>query len=141
FSCMGYEIPAALGVKLAEPGREVVVFVGDGTYLMMNSELVTAVAEGLDFTVVLVDNHGYQSIHGLQKSVGSPSFINELRMRGAKSGLLDGPYVQLDLASHARALGAHAFMVDDAEGLRQALTGSRELDGVRVIVVETDPEK
>jgi len=86
YSCMGYEIPAGLGVKLAEPGREVVVFVGDGTYLMMNSEIVTAVAEGLAFTIVLVDNHGYQSIHGLQRSVGSPSFINELRHRDPVSG-------------------------------------------------------
>lgn len=141
FSCMGYEIPAALGVKMAEPEREVVVFVGDGTYLMMNSELVTAVAEGLDFTVILVDNHGYQSIHGLQRSVGSPSFLNELRMRNPSSGNLDGPYVHLDLAAHARSLGAHAFMVEDAEGLRLALEGARELDGVRVIVVETDPDK
>ncbi len=141
FSCMGYEIPAALGVKLAEPEREVVVFIGDGTYLMMNSEIVTAVAEGLDFTIILVDNHGYQSIHGLQHSVGSPSFLNELRMRNSRSGSLDGPYVQLDLAAHARALGAHSFFVEDAEALKLALEGSRELAGVRVIVVETDPDK
>ncbi len=141
FSCMGYEIPAGLGVKMAEPEREVVVFVGDGTYLMMNSEIVTAVAEGLSFTIILVDNHGYQSIHGLQRSVGSPSFLNELRSRDPQSGQLDGPYVQLDLAAHARALGAHSFHVDSRKALLSALEGARELDGVRVIVVETDPEK
>ncbi len=140
FSCMGYEIPAALGVKMAEPEREVVVFIGDGTYLMMNSEIVTAVAEGLEFTVILVNNHGYQSIHGLQRSVGSPGFLNELRSRDSK-GALNGPYLHLDLAAHARSLGAHAFHVETVGELQSALEGSRELGGVRVIVVETDPEK
>lgn len=140
FSCMGYEIPAALGVKMAEPEREVVVFIGDGTYLMMNSEIVTAVAEGLDFTIILVNNHGYQSIHGLQRSVGSPGFLNELRGRDGK-GNLNGPYLHLDLAAHARSLGAHAFHVETAGELQSALEGSLDLSGVRVIVVETDPEK
>lgn len=141
FSCMGYEIPAGLGVKMAEPDRETVVFIGDGSYLMMNSEIVTAVTEGLDFTIILVDNHGYQSIHGLQRSTGTPGFLNELRMRDAESGRLDGPYLKLDLAAHARSLGAHAFSVDDADGLQSALEGARGLTGVRVIVVRTDPEK
>ncbi len=141
FSCMGYEIPAGIGVKMAEPDRETVVFIGDGSYLMMNSEIVTAVAEGLDFTVILVDNHGYQSIHGLQRSTGTPGFMNELRMRDQKSGQLNGPYLKLDLAAHARALGAHSFSVDDEDGLHSALEGARGLEGVRVIVVNTDPEK
>src|SRR5690625_4977330 len=141
FSCMGYEIPAALGVKMAEPERETVVFIGDGSYLMLNSEIVTAVTEGLDFTVILVDNHGYQSIHGLQRSTGSPGFLNELRMRNAETGRLDGPYVQLDLAAHARALGAWSVAVDDEAGLEDALAEAAGRTGVRVIVVETDPEK
>ncbi|HLR46871.1 MAG TPA: thiamine pyrophosphate-dependent enzyme, partial [Deinococcales bacterium] len=141
FSCMGYEIPAALGVKMAEPERETVVFIGDGSYLMLNSEIVTAVTEGLHFTVILVDNHGYQSIHGLQRSTGSPGFLNELRMRNAETGRLDGPYVQLDLAAHARALGAWSVAVDDEAGLEDALAEAAGRTGVRVIVVETDPEK
>lgn len=141
FSCMGYEIPAGIGVKLAEPEREVVVFIGDGSYLMMNSEIVTAVTEGMNLTIVLVDNHGYQSIHGLQRSTGTPGFLNELRMRAEETDQLDGPYLTLDLAAHARALGAHSFFVDDAEALRSALEGAPGLDGVRVIVVRTDPEK
>jgi len=141
YSCMGYEIPAGLGVKLAEPGREVVVFVGDGTYLMMNSEIVTAVAEGLAFTIVLVDNHGYQSIHGLQRSVGSPSFINELRHRDPVSGRTDGPTVAVDFALHAEAMGALALEAHDLDGLREALEVARASDRVAVIVVRTDPEQ
>jgi len=79
YSCMGYEIPGGLGVKLAEPDREVLVMVGDGSYLMMNSEIVTAVAEGIRITIVLVDNHGFQCILGLQRAVGVADFGNELR--------------------------------------------------------------
>ncbi|HEX7022116.1 MAG TPA: 3D-(3,5/4)-trihydroxycyclohexane-1,2-dione acylhydrolase (decyclizing), partial [Trueperaceae bacterium] len=125
FSCMGYEIPAGLGVKLAEPEREVVVMIGDGSYLMMNSEIVTAAAEGLAFTIVLVDNHGFQSIHGLQRASGTPSFNNELRSRDPQSGRLDGPYVPVDFCGHAAALGASAHYAPDAACLRQALREAR----------------
>lgn len=141
FSCMGYEIPAGLGVALAEPGREVVVFVGDGSYLMMNAELVTAVAEGLAFTVVLVENQGFQSIHGLQRSVGVPSFANERRARDPRTGRLDGPVVAVDFAAHAAAMGARTWSVRDRAGLERALAEARAADGVRVVVVATDPEK
>ena len=83
FSCMGYEIAAGLGVRLAEPDpdRQIVVMVGDGSYLMMNSEIVTAVAEGLKLTIVVLDNHGFQCILALQRAVGVPDFGNELRFR------------------------------------------------------------
>jgi 3D-(3,5/4)-trihydroxycyclohexane-1,2-dione acylhydrolase (decyclizing) len=141
FSCMGYEIPAGIGVALAEPGRDVVVFVGDGSYLMMNSELVTAAAEGLAFTVVLVENQGFQSIHGLQRSVGVPSFTNERRARDAGSGRLDGPVVAVDFAAHAAAMGARTWSVRDLEALRGALAEARAAGGVRVVVVATDPER
>src|SRR5690606_10436818 len=104
---------------------EVVVFIGDGSYLMANSEIVTAVAEGLSFTVVLVDNHGFQSIHGLQRSVGSPSFGNELRARDPRTGRLDGPVLDVDSASHARAMGAHAVEAHSAADLRSALEAAR----------------
>ncbi len=141
FSCMGYELPAGIGVKLAEPEREVVVFVGDGSYLMLGSEIVTAVAEGLSLTVVLVDNQGYQSIHGLQRSVGSPSFANELRARDPSTGRLDGPVVAVDFAAHAAAMGANAVEAFSASELRAALEGARGAEGVNVIVVRVHPER
>jgi 3D-(3,5/4)-trihydroxycyclohexane-1,2-dione acylhydrolase (decyclizing) len=141
FSCMGYEIPAGIGVKLAEPGREVVVFVGDGSYLMMNSEIVTAAAEGLAFTIVLVENEGYQSIHGLQRSVGSPSFANERRARDPRSGRLDGPVVTVDFLRHAEAMGALALYAADEAALRRALDAARRSTRVSVVVVPTDPDR
>lgn len=137
FSCMGYEIPAGLGVKLADPGRHVVVLIGDGSYLMLNSEIVTAVAEGIDLTVVLVDNHGYQSINSLQTSLGTPSFVNELRFRDARSGRLDGDYVPIDFAGHARSLGAFAVTVTDGPALAAALSDAKTRGGVNLVVVPT----
>jgi 3D-(3,5/4)-trihydroxycyclohexane-1,2-dione acylhydrolase (decyclizing) len=138
FSCMGYEIPAGLGIKLAERERDVVVFIGDGSYLMMNSELVTAVAEGIDLTVVLVDNGGFGSINGLQTSLGTPSFVNELRHRDPATGRTSGPTVAVDFVAHAAAMGARATLAGDLEALRAALDARRE-GGVHVIVVPTDP--
>lgn len=135
FSCMGYEIPAGLGVAMAEPGREVLVFVGDGTYLMMNSEIVTAVAEGLSFTVLLIDNKAFGSIRGLQMSLGSPSFNNELRSRNPKSKRTDGPAVRVDFAAHARAMGAVTWTPKNYIELKNALTEARKTQGVKVIVV------
>jgi 3D-(3,5/4)-trihydroxycyclohexane-1,2-dione acylhydrolase (decyclizing) len=141
YSCMGYEIPAGLGVKQAESEREVVVMIGDGSYLMMNSEIVTAVAEGLGLTIVLIDNHGYQSIHGLQRSCGTPSFNNELRYRNPRTGRTDGDYVPVDFVKHAEAMGARAFYAPDEESLKNALQQAKSPDRVTVIVVPVDPEK
>lgn len=135
FSCMGYEIPAGLGVAMAEPGREVVVFIGDGSYLMMNSEIVTVVAEGLDFTVILIDNGAFGSIRGLQMSLGSPSFNNERRKRDATTGRTDGPPVEVDFAAHARAMGASVWSPKNYSELKGALEEARKARGVRVIVV------
>ncbi len=140
YSCMGYEIPAGLGVKLAEPERDVVVMIGDGSYLMLNSEIVTAVAESLDLTIVLVDNHGYQSIHGLQRSTGTPHFGLELRSRDAQN-LLDGPYIPVDYRAHAAAMGAHAVYTNTETDFRQALQEAKTRKGVNVVVVEVNPEK
>ena len=141
YSCMGYEIPAGVGVKLAEQEREVVVMVGDGSYLMLNSEIVTAVAEGLSFTIVIVDNHGYQSIRGLQQSCGSPGFNNELRFRRAESGRTDGDYVIIDYVKNAEAMGARAAYAADAAALESALAEAKAAPGVNVVVVRVDPEK
>ena len=135
FSCMGYEIPAGLGVKMAEPNREVVVFVGDGTYLLMNSEIVTAVAESLELTIMLLDNRAYGSIRGLQMSLGSPSFNNELRARDLKTNRTDGEQIIVDFAAHARSMGASAWHPQNYNQLEAALSEARGTKGVRVIVV------
>src|SRR6202011_5731551 len=135
FSCMGYEIAGGLGVKLAEPEREVVVMVGDGSYLMMNSEIVTAVGEGLKLTIVLVDNHGYQCILGLQRAVGVSDFGNELRFRDKTKGSLTGEYIPVDFVKHAQSMGAHAVLALSADELRKALKDAKKADGVTVIVV------
>jgi 3D-(3,5/4)-trihydroxycyclohexane-1,2-dione acylhydrolase (decyclizing) len=141
FSCMGYEIAGGLGVKLAEPDREVVVMVGDGSYLMMNSEIVTAVGEGLRLTIVLVDNHGYQCILGLQRAVGVSDFGNELRYRDGGTKQLTGEYIPVDFQKHAEAMGAKAIVAQTADELKQALNDARKADRVTVIVVPVDPEK
>ena len=136
YSCMGYEIPGGIGVAMAEPGRRVVVMVGDGSYLMMNSEIVTAVAEGLDLTVVVVDNAAFGSIRGLQRSVGSPSFNNERRARDAASGRTAGGVVSVDFAAHAEAMGARVFRCSDMSELEAALEEARDEPGVNVLDVK-----
>lgn len=141
YSTMGYEIPAGLGVKMADPSRNVYVMIGDGSYLMMNSEIVTAVQEGYKLTIVLVDNGGFQSIHGLQRSTGSPSFGNELRYRDPKTGRLSGPYLSIDYAKSAESMGAKGFFADTAEGLREALRKADEEPGTVLIHVRVDPEQ
>jgi 3D-(3,5/4)-trihydroxycyclohexane-1,2-dione acylhydrolase (decyclizing) len=140
FSCMGYEIAAGLGVRLADPDREVVVMVGDGSYLMLNSEIVTAVAEHMKLTIVVVDNHGFQCILALQRSAGIPDFGNELRFRDG-SGRLAGPYVPIDFRAHAEAMGATTNLACTLDELRAALARARTTEGVSVIVVPAEPEK
>ncbi len=134
YSTMGYEIPAGIGVRLAHPDREPLVFIGDGSYLMMNSELVTARAYGLSLLVILVENQGFQSIHGLQRSLGSPEFGNELKDRAGRP-------LHVDYAGHARALGARVWEVGTREALAAALGEARGEEGVRVVVVHVDPAK
>lgn len=141
FSCMGYEIPAALGVKLADPKRNVVVFIGDGTYLMMNSEIVTAVAEGLDFTMILVDNKGYGSIRRLQMETGSPSFNNELRHRNSKTGRTDGKPVIVDFVKHTQSMGATSWYADTYTKLENALLEASQTKGVKAIIVPVSLEE
>jgi 3D-(3,5/4)-trihydroxycyclohexane-1,2-dione acylhydrolase (decyclizing) len=141
FSCMGYEIVAGLGVKLADPDREVVVMVGDGSYLMMNSEIVTAVAEGIKITIVVLDNHGFQCILALQRMVGVPDFGNELRFRDRTRNRLSGPYVPIDFRMHAESMGALAIQANTPDELRDALATARTADRITVIAVPTEPEK
>jgi 3D-(3,5/4)-trihydroxycyclohexane-1,2-dione acylhydrolase (decyclizing) len=133
FSCMGYEIAGGLGVKMAAPEREVVVMVGDGSYLMLNSELATAVAEGHKLTVVLVQNHGYQSIGALSESVGSQRFGTRYRYRDSDRTL------PVDLAANAASLGAVAVRAHTIAQLETELRDARASSHTTVIHVETDP--
>jgi 3D-(3,5/4)-trihydroxycyclohexane-1,2-dione acylhydrolase (decyclizing) len=105
YSCMGYEVAGGLGVKMADPDREVYVMVGDASWLMMSSEVITSLQEGVKLTVILIDNHGYASIGALSDSVGSAGFGTEARYRG-DDGMLSGDYLKIDLAANAAGLGA-----------------------------------
>jgi 3D-(3,5/4)-trihydroxycyclohexane-1,2-dione acylhydrolase (decyclizing) len=140
YSCMGYEIPGAIGAKLADPSREVFAFVGDGTYLMMPTEIVTAVQEGVKIIIVLVDNHGFASIGGLSQAVGSGGFGTHYRCRSAATGQLDGETVAVDFAANARSLGAVALPAGNLEEFKAALKTAKSLDRTSVIVVETERE-
>ncbi|GIJ56874.1 3D-(3,5/4)-trihydroxycyclohexane-1,2-dione acylhydrolase (decyclizing) [Virgisporangium aurantiacum] len=138
FSCMGYEIAGGLGVKLAAPDREVFVLVGDGSYLMMAQELVTAVQERVKLVVVLVQNHGFASIGRLSESVGAQRFGTAYRYRGA-SGRLDGDVLPVDLAANAESLGAQVLRVHTVDELRVALVKARASDRTTVVHVDVDP--
>jgi 3D-(3,5/4)-trihydroxycyclohexane-1,2-dione acylhydrolase (decyclizing) len=129
FSCMGYEIAGGLGVKLADPSRDVVVLVGDGSYLMMNSEIATSVALGLKLTIVVLDNRGFGCIHRLQTSRGGDAFNN----------LLDDGSPRIDFAAHAAALGAVACKVGSIKELEEALAKSRSEPKTTVFVIDTTP--
>ena len=113
--------------------------VGDGSYLMLNSEIVTAVAEGLKLTIVVLDNHGFQCILALQRLVGVPDFGNELRFRDPARNRLTGPYVPVDFRAHAEAMGALAIHASTPDELRAALAQARAADRITVIVVPTEP--
>jgi 3D-(3,5/4)-trihydroxycyclohexane-1,2-dione acylhydrolase (decyclizing) len=125
YSCMGYEIAGALGVKLADSAREVYAFLGDGSYLMLHTEIVTAVQEGRKITVVLNDNHAFGCIHNLQRGQGGRSFGNEFRHRSRASGRIDGAFLEVDFAANARSLGATAFTARTKVELRAALAAAK----------------
>ncbi|MEX0852715.1 MAG: 3D-(3,5/4)-trihydroxycyclohexane-1,2-dione acylhydrolase (decyclizing) [Bauldia sp.] len=133
YSCMGYEIAGGLGVKLARPNNEVVVLVGDGSYMMMNSELATAVMLGVKLTVVVLDNHGFGCINRLQAATGGANF-NNLFQDARHKRLPD-----IDFRAHAASMGALARKVDSVGDLESALRETRRTDGVTVFVIETDP--
>jgi 3D-(3,5/4)-trihydroxycyclohexane-1,2-dione acylhydrolase (decyclizing) len=153
FSCMGYELPAAIGVRLAEPdpARRVVSLLGDGTFLMAPTELVTAAQEGLAVTIVIPENRGYQVIHRLQMLRSGREFGNEFRYRdggleltgagsaGAKPPRLEGGYLDVDLVKVAEGLGARAVRATTADEVRAALADTRGHDGPVVIVVPAIP--
>ena len=140
YSCMGYEIPASLGVKLAAPEREVYVWVGDGTYLMNPTEILTAAQEGLKVTIIVVDNAGFGSIGGLSASLGSSGFGTRFRKRDPQTGQLNGPALEVDFAANAASLGAEVFTPGSIEDFRKALAHTRSLDHTSVIVIKADRE-
>jgi 3D-(3,5/4)-trihydroxycyclohexane-1,2-dione acylhydrolase (decyclizing) len=140
YSCMGYEIPGAIGAKMADPSREVFVFLGDGTYQMMSSEIVTAIQEGIKLIIVLVDNHGFASIGGLSESIGSAGFGTRYRERSNSTGQLDGRDLAVDYVANARSLGAQATKAGSLAELKEALAQAKSAKQTTVIVVETDRE-
>jgi 3D-(3,5/4)-trihydroxycyclohexane-1,2-dione acylhydrolase (decyclizing) len=138
FSCMGFEIAGAVGIKLADPSREVFALVGDGSYLMMAQEIVTAVAEGLKLIIVLVQNHGFASIGSLSESLGSQRFGTSYRYRGADDDY-DGGYLPVDLAANAESLGAGVIRCRTIADLTAGLKKARDADRLTVVHIETDP--
>jgi 3D-(3,5/4)-trihydroxycyclohexane-1,2-dione acylhydrolase (decyclizing) len=138
YSCMGYEIAGGLGVRLGAPDRDVFVMVGDGSYLMMSSELVTAVQENIKIIVVLVQNHGFASIGALSESLGSQRFGTSYRRRSG-DGRLDGDYLPVDLAANVRSLGVEVIEVNSRAELEKAIGTAKAGDGPIAIHVKTDP--
>ena len=135
YSCMGYEIAGGLGVKMAHPEREVYVLVGDGSYLMMAQEIVTAVQEGYKLNIVLLDNHGFASIGGLTRSCGNEGMGTEYRYR--RNGKYDGDYLPVDFVANAASLGAWAVRARTGDDLKSALATARKQARTSVVVIET----
>jgi 3D-(3,5/4)-trihydroxycyclohexane-1,2-dione acylhydrolase (decyclizing) len=140
YSCMGYEIAGGLGVKMADPSREVYVMVGDGSYLMMSSEIVTSLQEGYKLNIVILDNHGFGSIGGLSQAVGAEGFGTQYRFRSKETGQLDGARIPVDFEANAASFGVPAVRAKTHDELQRALQESKRQDRTNVIVVEVDRE-
>jgi 3D-(3,5/4)-trihydroxycyclohexane-1,2-dione acylhydrolase (decyclizing) len=133
YSCMGYEIAGGIGVKMAQPKREVFVLVGDGSYLMMNSEIATSVMLGVKLILVVLDNRGFACINRLQRATGGESFNNLLQ--DAKHETLP----DIDFRAHAESLGAQAVKVKSIAELEGAVANARKSPHTSVVVIDTDP--
>lgn len=141
YSTMGYEIAAGIGAKMACPDREIYVMVGDGNYLMMNNEIVTAIQEGIKFNIILLNNNGFASIGGLSESIGSQRFGTKYRYREEETGLLTGEILPVDFAQNARSLGAHVIEAHDIVTLKTALEEAKAQTRTTVITIETSLTK
>jgi 3D-(3,5/4)-trihydroxycyclohexane-1,2-dione acylhydrolase (decyclizing) len=140
-STMGYEIAGGVGVAMAEPDRRVTVMVGDGSYLMLANEIVTARQEGIGLTIVLLDNHGYRCIRNLSGACGGDNPFNDFRARDPRTGTFTGEVLPIDLAANAASLGAAVFVAGTVDELAAALAEAEGvLDRPVVVVVETNPE-
>jgi 3D-(3,5/4)-trihydroxycyclohexane-1,2-dione acylhydrolase (decyclizing) len=140
FSCMGYEIAAALGARMAAPDREVFALVGDGSYVMLHSELLTAIQEGIKIHIVVFDNAGYQCIDNLQTSQGITKFGNDLRRRDPGTARLTGPVIPLDFARNGESYGARGYSVSNLDQLRAAVKAALAGDVSTVIDVKVTPK-
>ncbi len=140
YSCMGYEIAGGLGVKMADPSREVYVMVGDGSFLMMSSEITTSIQEGYKLSIILLDNHGFSSIGGLSRAIGSHGFGTDYRFRRGETGQLDGQYVPVDFVAMCTGLGACAVRATTHDEFERALQNMQRHDRTSVIVIEVDKE-
>lgn len=138
YSTMGYECAAGIGAKLACPDREIFVMVGDGNYLMMNNEIVTAVQEGIKFIIILLNNNGFGSIGNLSQSVGSERFGTRYRYRDQKTGQLSGAILPVNFAQNAQSLGAVVYEAHDIPSLRKAIEEAKKQKVTTVITIETD---
>ena len=136
YSTMGYEVAGGLGIKMADPGREVYVMVGDGSYLMMAQEIATAIQEGYKLNIIVVDNHGFSSIGGLSLACGSDGYGTEFRYR--QNGNLSGDVLPIDFVANAVSLGAHAVRATSHDELVEAVGAMAGHDATNVVVVETD---
>lgn len=140
FSCMGYEVSGALGAKLAAPDREVYCLVGDGGYLMLHSEIVTAIQEGIKINIILFNNHGFDCIDNLQISQGIPHFGCQFRYRTSKSDRLDGDVLPIDFAMNARSYGCQSWSVSNAEEFEVAFKEAKNSPVSTLIEVHTAPK-
>jgi len=134
---MGYEVGGALGAKMADPGRDVYCFIGDGTFLLSSQEIMTAVQENLKLTVLLVDNYGYGSIAALSETRGSQGFACRFNYRG-DDGQYSDDRINVDLAANAASYGADVLTATTASELKQALADATEIDNTVVIYIKVD---
>jgi len=138
YSTMGYECAAGIGAKMAAPDREIWVMVGDGNYLMMNNEIVTAIQEGIKYNIILLNNNGYGSIGTLSQSLGSQRFGTKYRFRDKQTGQLSDEKIPVDYAQNARSLGAHVIEATDVDSFKKALKEAKKQTKTTVITIETD---
>ena len=136
---MGYEVAGGLGVKMAEPDRDVFVVVGDGSYVMLHSELLTSLQEGKKIIIVLFDNYGFQCISNLQTGQGSEGFGTEFRFRSKKDNLISDDYMEIDFAANARSYGAKAYTARTSEEFKDALKKAGENSVTTLIDVKVLP--
>jgi len=138
YSTMGYECAAGIGAAMAYPDRQIWVMVGDGNYLMMNSEIVTSIQEGIKFNIILLNNDGFQSIGGLSESLGCQRFGTKYRYREEQSGMLSGTTLPVDFAGNARSLGAYVIEATDIPSLSKAMVEAKKQTRTTVITIDTD---
>ena len=138
YSCMGYEIAGGLGIKMADPGRDVYVMVGDGSYLMLAQEIITSIQEGYKLIVVLVNNDGHSSIGGLSRATGVQGFATRFRYREEANGQLEGEFLPVDLAANAASLGANVIEAKTLQQLKAALHDAREASHTTVVKIDVD---